>query len=115
LPAIALRERGYKGPLFRTPGLLNADFVRVGGQAVEGIIVSAGPAIVAEQLPDDHFAKRQALAFRTAYLKANGASAIDGSALSNRSQSFTTESQADFRMQNRKLENLELRLQANWP
>ena len=50
---------------FGTPGLLNADFARVGGQAVEGIIVSAGPAFVAEQLPDDPFAKRQTLAFRT--------------------------------------------------
>jgi branched-chain amino acid transport system substrate-binding protein len=78
LPAIALRDRGYKGPLFGTPGLLNADFVRVGGQAVEGIVVSAGPAIVAEQLPDDHFGKRQALAFRKAYDRANGALPIDG-------------------------------------
>src|SRR5262245_20543246 len=59
LPAIALMERGYKGPLFGTPALLNADFVRVGGKAVEGVTVSAGPAVVAEQLPDDHFSKKQ--------------------------------------------------------
>ena len=78
LPAIALMERGYKGPLFGTPALLNADFVRVGGKAVEGVIVSAGPAVVAEQLPDDHFGKKLALAFREAYLKANNATVVDG-------------------------------------
>jgi len=32
---------GYKGPLYGTPALLNADFVRVGGKAVEGVQVSA--------------------------------------------------------------------------
>jgi branched-chain amino acid transport system substrate-binding protein len=78
LPAIALMERGYKGPLYGTPALLNADFVRVGGKAVEGVTVSAGPAVVAEQLPDEHFSKKQALAFREAYQKANNAQAIDG-------------------------------------
>ena len=37
LPPLALAERGYKGPLYGTPALLNADFVRVGGKAVEGV------------------------------------------------------------------------------
>ena len=78
LPAIALMERGYKGPLYGTPALLNADFVRVGGKAVEGVVVSAGPAVVAEQLPDDHFSKKPSLAFREAYLKANNAPTVDG-------------------------------------
>lgn len=78
LPALALMERGSKVPLYGTPALINADFVRVGGKAVEGVIVSAGPAIVAEQLPDDHFSKKQALAFREAYQKANNAPANDG-------------------------------------
>jgi len=40
--------------------------------------VSAGPAVVAEQLPDDHFGKKLALAFREAYLKANNATVVDG-------------------------------------
>ena len=78
LPAIALMERGYKGPLYGTPALLNADFIRVGGKAVNGVVVSAGPVIVAEQLPDDHFSKKPSLAFRAAYQKANNAPTTDG-------------------------------------
>ncbi|MBI2739253.1 MAG: ABC transporter substrate-binding protein [Rhodospirillales bacterium] len=78
LPPLALAERGYKGPLYGTPSLLNADFIRVGGKAVEGVQVSAGPVIVAEQLPDDHFSKKISLAFREAYQKANGMPTTDG-------------------------------------
>ena len=48
--------------------------MRVGGKAAEGIQVSAGPVIVAEQLPDNHFAKKLALEFRAAFLKANNVS-----------------------------------------
>ena len=72
LPPLALAERGYKGPLYGTPALLNTDFIRVGGKAVEGVQVSAGPVIVAEQLPDSHFSKKISMDFRAAYQKANG-------------------------------------------
>lgn len=78
LPPLALAERGYKGPYYGTPSLLNADFIRVGGKAVEGVMVSAGPVIVAEQLPDDHFSKKISMAFREAYQKANGMPTTDG-------------------------------------
>jgi len=78
LPPLALAERGYKGPLYGTPALLNADFIRVGGKAVEGVVVSAGPVIVAEQLPDQHFSKKISMDFRAAYQKANGMSTTDG-------------------------------------
>src|ERR1700675_1996752 len=50
----------------------NADFIRVGGKAVEGILASGGPVLVADQLPDTHYAKKLSLAFRAAHLKANG-------------------------------------------
>jgi branched-chain amino acid transport system substrate-binding protein len=78
LPPLTLAERGYKGPLYGTPALLNADFVRVGGKAVEGVQVSAGPVIVAEQLPDAHFSKKISMDFRAAYQKANGGPTTDG-------------------------------------
>ena len=78
LPPLTLAERGYKGPLYGTPALLNADFIRVGGKAVEGVQVSAGPVIVAEQLPDSHFSKKISMAFRAAYQKANGMPTTDG-------------------------------------
>src|SRR3954470_6309779 len=73
LPPLALAERGYKGPLYGTPALLNADFIRVGGKAVDGVLVSAGPMLIAEQLPDSHFSKQISMAFRAAHEKANGA------------------------------------------
>ncbi|MBS0247071.1 MAG: ABC transporter substrate-binding protein [Proteobacteria bacterium] len=77
LPPLTLRERGYQGKIYGTVPLVNPDFVRVGGKAVEGIQVSTGPIVVAEQLPDDHFAKKIGLKFRAAYEKANGAKTTD--------------------------------------
>ncbi|KWV47654.1 branched-chain amino acid ABC transporter substrate-binding protein [Bradyrhizobium macuxiense] len=78
LPLLALSERGFKGKTYGTVALVNPDFVRVGGKAAEGIQVSAGPVIVAEQLPDNHFAKKLALEFRAAYQKANNMPTTDG-------------------------------------
>jgi branched-chain amino acid transport system substrate-binding protein len=78
LPLLALAERGFKGKTYGTVALVNPDFVRVGGKAAEGIQVSAGPVIVAEQLPDSHFAKKLALEFRGAYQKANNMPTTDG-------------------------------------
>lgn len=79
LPLLELRKRGFKGPFYGTPSLLNADFIRVGGDAAEGVEVSAGPVMVTEQLPDDHFAKKPGMAFHEAYTKANdGEKVSDG-------------------------------------
>jgi branched-chain amino acid transport system substrate-binding protein len=78
LPLLSLAERGFKGKTYGTVALVNPDFVRVGGKSAEGIQVSAGPVIVAEQLPDGHFAKKLALDFRAVYQKANGIATTDG-------------------------------------
>lgn len=77
LPYIALQQRGYKGGLYGTHALINPDFVRVGGAAVEGVICPTGPVIVAEQLPDSNVTKKVSLAFREAYQKANNAPTTD--------------------------------------
>ncbi|MDH7797596.1 MULTISPECIES: ABC transporter substrate-binding protein [unclassified Beijerinckia] len=77
LPLLSLSERGYKGKNYGTVALINPDFVRVGGKAAEGIQVSAGPVIVAEQLPDSHYAKKISMDFRAAYQKAIGAPTTD--------------------------------------
>jgi branched-chain amino acid transport system substrate-binding protein len=71
LPFLALAERGYKGPIFGSHALINADFIRVGGKAVEGVIAPTGPVVVAEQLPEANPTKKMALAFRAAYANAN--------------------------------------------
>ncbi|HVV93714.1 MAG TPA: ABC transporter substrate-binding protein [Hyphomicrobiales bacterium] len=78
LPLLTLRQLGYKGPFFGTPSLLNKDFVRVGGKAVEGIQVSAGPVIVTDQLPADHFSKKIGTAFHDVFRKITGGAADDG-------------------------------------
>ena len=54
LPYLALSERGYKGQIYGMHALINPDFVRVGGTAVEGLLAPTGPVIVAEQLPDSN-------------------------------------------------------------
>jgi len=77
LPYLALAERGYKGGLYGTHALINPDFVRVGGRAVEGVIAPTGPVIVAEQLPDSNPTKKVSLAYREVYQKANNAQTSD--------------------------------------
>ncbi|MGB7100595.1 MAG: ABC transporter substrate-binding protein [Xanthobacteraceae bacterium] len=71
LPFIALRERGYTKEIYGTPAIINPDFIRVGGPAVEGVIASTGPVVVADQLPDSYPTKKVSLAYQAAYQKAN--------------------------------------------
>ncbi|VTU26959.1 ABC transporter substrate-binding protein [Variovorax sp. PBL-E5] len=71
LPYLALAERGYKGRIYGTHGLINADFVRVGGASIEGLEVPSGPVLVADQLPDSNPIKKVSMAFRAAYEKTN--------------------------------------------
>ncbi len=77
LPYIALAERGYHGPIFGTHALINPDFIRVGGAAVEGLIAPTGPVVVAEQLPASNPIRKVAMDFRAAYEKANGVAPSD--------------------------------------
>ena len=67
LPQAALIERGFRGRVYHTHGVLNRDFLRVGGKAVEGIIAPAGPIVVSNQLPDSNPVKREALEFTRLY------------------------------------------------
>ena len=67
LPQIALVERGYKGRVYHTHGVINADFLRVGGKALEGAIAPAGPFGLAAQLPDSNPIKKVALEYRKVY------------------------------------------------
>jgi branched-chain amino acid transport system substrate-binding protein len=71
LPFIALTERGYNGQIYGTHALINPDFVRVGGAAVEGVICPTGPVVVASQLPQSNPIRKVALDYEAAYQKAN--------------------------------------------
>ena len=81
LPYTALAERGFKGPIFGTPALINPDFVRLAGASAEGTICSTGPVMVVDQLPDNHPSKKIGLAFKAAHEKANGVPSNDGLSL----------------------------------
>ena len=77
LPYLALAERGYKGSIFGTHALINPDFVRVGGPAVDGLLAPTGPVIVAEQLPASNPIRKVSMDFREAYQRVNGAAPTD--------------------------------------
>jgi len=72
MPEMGLVERGYKGKIYQTHAAATPDLVRIGGKAVEGTYVVSGPAVIAEQLPDEHPSKRAAVDFVSKYEKAYG-------------------------------------------
>ncbi len=72
LPQATLKERGYKGKIYQTHGVANADFLRVGAKNVEGTLLPAGPVLVAEQLPDANPMKKVGLEYKKAYEGAHG-------------------------------------------
>jgi branched-chain amino acid transport system substrate-binding protein len=67
LPQIALRERGYKGPIYHNHGTVNAEFIKVGGKLVEGAIAPTGPVVVAEELPAGYATKALGTEFMKRY------------------------------------------------
>lgn len=66
-PILELRARGYAGPIYAVQGIAGPDTLRVGGRALDGVMFSAVPVLVAEQLPDNNPVKAPALAFVRAY------------------------------------------------
>ncbi len=72
LPQKTLVERGYKGLVYHTHGVANADFLRVGGKDIEGAFLPLGPAVVAAQLPASHPSKAIALDYISRYEKVYG-------------------------------------------
>jgi branched-chain amino acid transport system substrate-binding protein len=73
MPHMAIVERGFKGKIYQTHAAASRDLMRVGGKAVEGAYVVSGPAVIAEQLPDNHPSKKVAIDFVQQYEKAYGA------------------------------------------
>lgn len=72
MPHIQLVERGYTGPIYHNHGVVNKDFIRVGGKSVEGAIAPTGPLVVADQLPDSNPLKKVGVDFTREYEKAYG-------------------------------------------
>ena len=72
MPHKGLIERGYKGKIYQTHAAATPDLVRIGGKDVEGAYVVSGPAVIAEQLADNHPSKKLAIDFVTQYEKLMG-------------------------------------------
>ena len=66
-PIIELRARGFAGPIYTVQGIAGPDALRVGGRALDGVMFSSVPVLVAEQMPDAHPVKAAALAYVAAY------------------------------------------------
>ncbi|MEO6898105.1 MAG: ABC transporter substrate-binding protein, partial [Caldimonas sp.] len=73
LPQVATIDRGYKKQIYHTHGVVNRDFIRVGGKNVEGVIAPTGPVVVADQLPADNPLKAPGMEFLKVYEGAYGA------------------------------------------
>lgn len=67
LPQIAIIEKGYKGKIYHNHGVINKDFLRIGGKSLEGAMAPTGPVMVAEQLPDSNQIKKPSLEFTKKY------------------------------------------------
>mgnify|MGYP003108933353 FL=1 len=72
-PQLELVKRGYKGTIYQTHGVANADYIRIGGKAVEGTRLAVAPVLVAEQLPDDHPTKKAGMQYVNKYENEHGA------------------------------------------
>ena len=67
LPQIALRERGFKGPIYHNHGTVNAEFIKVGGKHADGAIAPTGPVVVADELPAGYATKALGMDFMKRY------------------------------------------------
>ena len=76
LPQKSLKEKGYKGILYQTHGVANADFLRVCGKDCEGTVLPAGPVLVAAQLPESNPIKKAALEYVHKYEAAHGKGSV---------------------------------------
>ena len=67
MPHMELKDKGYKGLIYQTHGSASADFLKVGGSALNGSFVSVGPSLVWDQLPDSNPVKKPASEFMPRY------------------------------------------------
>ena len=76
LPQKELKARGYGGTIYQTHGAANNDVLRVCGSDCNGMLLPAGPLLVAAQLPDSNPVKKSAMVFVNAYEAKYGAGSL---------------------------------------
>lgn len=72
MPQKALRERGYKGPIYQTHGIATEDFIKLGGKDVEGAIFAGEAFTIANDLPQSSPFRKAAADYVKAYQAVNG-------------------------------------------
>lgn len=73
LPQKTLVGYHFAGKIYQTAGIGTPDFLKLGGKDVEGTLFPTQPSLVAATLPADNPARKEALAFTTAYEARYGA------------------------------------------
>ena len=76
LPVIALRERGYTGPIYQTHGAVTRAFIGIAGKNAEGVIFTSGPVVAAEAQADGALTKAPGVAYTKAYEAKFGAGSV---------------------------------------
>jgi branched-chain amino acid transport system substrate-binding protein len=76
LPTLALRDRGFRGPIYEASGVINNDFLRLGGNGVEGVLVAGGPLVASDRLPDSNPVKAVSRTFVAMYEKVYGPGSV---------------------------------------
>ncbi len=72
LPHIALKDRGYKGPIYQTHGAALPAFLKLGGAKVEGTIMAASLMLVMPEIADSNPSKKIAVHYVDEYKKRYG-------------------------------------------
>jgi branched-chain amino acid transport system substrate-binding protein len=67
LPQVALKERGFTGPIYQTHGAALNEFIRLAGPAAEGVTLPTGPVLVAELQPETSPTRAPGMAFVSAF------------------------------------------------
>ncbi|QUS42422.1 ABC transporter substrate-binding protein [Tardiphaga alba] len=76
LPQKALRERGYKGPIYQTHGIATDDFVKLGGKDVDGAIFAGEAYTIADDLEAGNPFKKITSEYIEAYKKSQNQSPV---------------------------------------
>lgn len=72
LPQITLFDMGYKGQMYQTHGAALPDFLKLGGNKVEGTILAASLMLVLPEIDDSNPSKQVASNYIDAYEKLHG-------------------------------------------
>lgn len=72
LPHATLKDMNYKGTFYQTHGAALNEFLKLGGDKVEGAIVAGSVMLVPDQAPDSNPAKKVALEYINAYKELHG-------------------------------------------